>query len=350
MLFENASQFQKAKQTLLENDRDINKTARILKNSPLFIDLSEGELISQLTELNEGLGDTIMNFLSSAFGGDISKLKTVLTQMKEQELKYNREEYQIWDEFYRLLEDQKALDKDRNNPNYQSLNRELQQSRNSLNLRLKELTKTHNEIFNALEERVRDLTKDSARKKTYFNAQRANDILETRTDRYEKQKAITARSSSRSKELEDFFNVSLSDLEKERNEAERKAKEQEEKLRRQTTTSNENPHDVEEPSQMVEKYKKKLKDISDFPGDIHYTKIRKLGDLQHEIVDVISDDNAKITSEKPHGDLGKDVRDELVRISNELTIKIRDLVKSKDAKITAEEAEEAAKNITSRKK
>ncbi len=156
MLFENASQFQKAKQTLLDNNRDVNKTAYILKKSPLFDDLSEGEIISHLTELNEGLGDNIMNFLSSAFGGDISKLKTVLTQMKEQELKFNREEYQIWDEFYRLLEDQKALDKDKNNPNYQTLSRELQQSRNALNLRLKELTKTHNEIFNALEDKVRE--------------------------------------------------------------------------------------------------------------------------------------------------------------------------------------------------
>ena len=350
MLFENASQYQKAKQTLLENDRDINKTVRILKNSPLFIDLSEGELITQLTELNEGIGDSIMNFLSNAFGGDISKLKTVLTQMKEQELKFNREEYQIWDEFYRLLEDQKALDKDRNNPNYQSLNRELQQSRNALNLRLKELTKTHNEIFNALEERVRDLTKDSNRKKTYFNAQRANDIKETRSDRYEKIKAITARSASRSKELEDFFNVSVSDLEKERDEAEKKARAQEEKLRRQSTSTSDNPHDENNPSVIVEKYKKRMKDIVDFPGDIHYTKIRKLGDLQHEIVDTITNDNAKISSENPHGDLGKDVRDELVKMSDEITSRLKDLVKNKEEKITAAEAAEAAKNITSRKK
>ncbi len=350
MLFENASQYQKAKQTLLENDRDINKTVRILKNSPLFIDLSEGELITQLTELNEGIGDSIMNFLSNAFGGDISKLKTVLTQMKEQELKFNREEYQIWDEFYRLLEDQKALDKDRNNPNYQSLNRELQQSRNALNLRLKELTKTHNEIFNALEERVRDLTKDNNRKKTYFNAQRANDIKETRSDRYEKIKAITARSASRSKELEDFFNVNVSDLEKERDEAERKARAQEEKLRRQTTSTSDNPHDETNPSAIVEKYKKRMKDIVDFPGDIHYTKIRKLGDLQHEIVDTITNDNAKISSENPHGDLGKDVRDELIKMSDEITSRLKDLVKNKEEKITAAEAAEAAKNITSRKK
>ena len=350
MLFENAAQFQKAKQTLLENQRDVNKTAYILKSSPLFNDLSEGELISHLTELNEGLGDSIMNFLSSAFGGDISKLKTVLTQMKEQELKFNREEYQVWDDFYRLLEDQKALDKDKNNPNYQTLSREIQQSRNALNLRLKELTKTHNEIFNALEERVRDLTKDSARKKTYFNAQRANDVLETRSDRYEKIKSITARSASRSQELENFFNVSVSDLDKERAEAERKAKAQEEKLRRQQTSTGDNPHDSEDPSSLPSKFKKRIEEISSFPGDIHYTKIRKLGDLQHEIVDVITDDNKSITKENPYGNLGKDVRDELIRMSDELTSRIKDLVKTKEERVTAEEAEDAAKKITSRKK
>lgn len=349
MLFENASQFQKAKQTLLDNDRDIDKTARILKKSPLFNNISEGELICQLTELNEGLGDSILNFLSSAFGGDISKLKTVLTQMKEQELKFNREEHEIWKEFNNLLEEQKALDKYKNNPDYQRLSREIQQSRNGLNVRLKELTKTHNEIFNALEERVRDLTKDNRRKKVYFNAQRANDVLETRNDRYEKIKSLTAGNTQRSKELENFFNVSLTDLDKEREEAERKAKEQEEKLKRQNTSSNDNPHDTEG-GPVSEKFKKKINDITSFPGDIQYTKIRKLGDLQHEIVDVITNDNKNITRENPYGNLGKDERDELIRMSDDLTRQIRDLVKTKEDKITAEEADDIAKKITTRKK
>jgi hypothetical protein len=252
MLFENASQFQKAKQVLLENDRDIDKTARILKKSPMFSEISEGELICQLAELNEGLGDTIMNFLSGAFGGDVSKLKTVLTQMKEQELKYNREEYQIYDEFYNLLQDQKALDKDRENPNYQSLSRDIQQGRNALNLRFKELTKTHNEILSAFEQRVRDLTKDSNRKKKYFNAQRAVDVEETRSDRYEKTKAITARSVNRTKDLEDFFSVNLDDLKKESEEAKRKAEYEVEKLKRTTTTGSD-PRVEDDPEQEFRK-------------------------------------------------------------------------------------------------
>ena len=207
MLFENVNQFQAAKRTLLENDRNVNYTVEVLKNSQLFSSLSEGEIILAVTELNEGLGDRIMNFLSGAFGGDVNSIKTVLTQMKEQELKYNSEEFQIYNEFYSLLQDQKALDRDKNNPSYQEFSNDIAQSRNGLNTRMKELNKAHGDIFDALETKVKDLVKDSNRKKKYFNAQRATDVLETKNDRYDKIKAVTAKSSRRSQELEDFFGV-----------------------------------------------------------------------------------------------------------------------------------------------
>jgi len=199
MLFENVNQYQKAKQTLLENERDIDLTVSILKQSPIFSNLSEGEIISGVTQLNEGLGDTIANFLGGAFGGDISKIKTVLTQMKEQELKFNREEYEIYNEFYQTLQNQKALERDKNNPSYQALNKDIMQYRNGLSMRMKELTKAHDEIFNALEGKIKDLVGDNKRKKKYFNAQRATDVLETRNDRYEKIKAITAKSAEEAK-------------------------------------------------------------------------------------------------------------------------------------------------------
>lgn len=223
MLFENINQYQKAKQTLLENERDIDLTVNILKQSPLFSDLSEGEIISGVSQLNEGLGDTIANFIGGAFGGDISKIKTVLTQMKEQELKFNREEYEIYNEFYRTLQDEKALEKDKNNPNYQSLNKDNMQYRNGLNMRMKELTKSHDEIFNALEGKIKDLVGDNKRKRKYFNAQRATDVLETRNDRYEKIKAVTARSAARSTDLENFFGVTVDDAKKDAEEAKTKA-------------------------------------------------------------------------------------------------------------------------------
>jgi hypothetical protein len=209
MLFENVNQFQAAKKTLLENDRNIPHTVEALKNSQLFSTLSEGEIILAVTELNEGLGDRIMNFLSGAFGGDVNSIKTVLTQMKEQELKYNQEEFEIYNEFYSLLQDQKALDRDKTNPDYQGLSNDISQSRNGLNMRMRELNKAHGDIFDALETKVKDLVKDSNRKKKYFNAQRATDVLETKNDRYDKIKAVTAKSSRRSEELEDFFGVNV---------------------------------------------------------------------------------------------------------------------------------------------
>jgi len=223
MLFENINQFQKAKNYLLENDRDIRKTYDLLKKDLDFSQMSEGQILVALNSLNEGLGDTIANFLGGAFGGDISKIKTVLTQMKEQELKFNSEEYQIYDEFYRSLQDQKALDNDPNNPNYQTLSKDLVNYRNSLNMRMKELNKMHEEIFDVLEQKIKDLTGDNKRKKKYFNAQRATDVLETRNDRYEKIKAITAKSKTRSKDLQDFFGVSVESAKKQAEDAKVKA-------------------------------------------------------------------------------------------------------------------------------
>jgi hypothetical protein len=313
MLFENASQFQKAKQTLLDNNRDIDKTARILKKSPLFSNLSEGEIICQLTELNEGLGDSIMNFLSGAFGGDVSKLKTVLTQMKEQELKFNKEEYEIYNEFYNLLQDQKALDKDKENPNYQSLNRDLQQARNSLNVRMKELTKTHNEIFNALEEKVKDLTKDSTRKKKYFNAQRATDVLETRNDRYNKIKAITSKSSTRTQDLEDFFNVKVDDVKKESEEAKRKAEYEVEKLKK-TSTEGPDPRSEDNPEK---EYRKKF-DLIKSTDAKYLTRRKAIFDLETDIYNLMMKNNATATKENPHGDLGEENRSKLYNLYNEI--------------------------------
>jgi hypothetical protein len=192
----------------------------------LFSNLSEGEIILAVTELNEGLGDRIMNFLSGAFGGDVNSIKTVLTQMKEQELKYNQEEFQIYNEFYALLQDQKALDRDKTNPDHQGLSNDIAQSKNGLSMRMRELNKAHGDIFDALETKVKDLVKDSNRKKKYFNAQRAIDIVETRNDRYDKQKAITAKSTRRSEELEDFFGVNVNQAKEDVDKAKAKAKQE----------------------------------------------------------------------------------------------------------------------------
>lgn len=235
MLFENQKQFELAKRTLMNNEGDVLTSIKELKESKEFKNMDNIKLSNAMYELNEGLGDSILNFIGDKLGGDISKIKNVLVQMKDQELKFNREELDIYENFYRIVQDQKALDKDPKNPNYENLSKELAEARAGLNSRLRELTKTHNEIFNALELKIKDLTGDSNRKKKYFNAQRASDVLETKTDRYEKIKAITSKSSERSQDLEEFFGVTTQQAQTQVNKAQQNARKQAKKIAPKTT-------------------------------------------------------------------------------------------------------------------
>ena len=304
MLFENIKQYDKAKKALIENEGNVNLVFNILKKDQDFKTLSEGELRSSLSELNEGLGERIVNFVGGAFGGDISKIKTVLTQMKEQELKFNREENEIYNQFYSLLQDKKQLEKAKDNPNRDSLSKDITTGMNALNTRMRELTKTHDEIFNALEEKVKSLVGDNNRKKRYFNAQRATDVLETKNDRYEKIKAITAKSAKRSQELESFFGV---DVEGTKKEAEKAAAEAEKKVdtltnsqtaptASTTSSGNKNVKISFDESPEKELYQK-LEKIKNDPGGF-YAKRKNMEDLEEEILVATNDDAFKSYSEE----------------------------------------------------
>lgn len=228
MLFENINQYNKAKKILIESEGDIELALESLREDHSFSDMSEKELYDSLKELKEGLGDKILNFFSGALGGDISKIKTVLAQMKDQELKFNREELEINKEFLRTVQDEDALQKDKGNPDYQNLMNSIKRNRNSLNTRYNDLVKMHDEIFNALEQKVKDLTDGSNRKKKYFNAQRALDVIETQDDRYEKRKSTNP--GKRAKALEDFFGITDNELKSNVEKAKEKAKKSEETL------------------------------------------------------------------------------------------------------------------------
>jgi hypothetical protein len=222
MLFENINQFKKAK-SLLESQMTTEETFKNLRNDKDFNSISDSDLRSAIEKVQEGFGEKILNAASKMFGGDVSKIDTVLTQMKDQELKFNAEENEIYVEFYNLVEKKKELQKDKYNPNYKEMMTEINQSMNSLNVRMNELTKSHEKIFSALEEKIKSLTGESNRKKKYFNAKRASDVLETQTDRYEKIKNLTKKSTERANSLEKFFGVSTGELEKEVEEAEKNA-------------------------------------------------------------------------------------------------------------------------------
>lgn len=295
MLFENINQYNKAKNLLIENEGNVDKVLDLLKSDRQFENTSENDLRSKLDKLNEGLGDKILNFLGDSFGGDISKIKTVLTQMKEQELKFNKEENEIYNEFYSLLQDQKQLEKNKNNPEYDSLRKDITQGMNALNTRMKELTKAHDDIFNALEEKIKGLVGDNKRKKKYFNAQRANDVLETKNDRYEKIKAITSKSSKRSNELEKFFGVSVEDTKKDAEKAEKDAKESVEKLGGEKLGDeklSDSSKYQEEPERGLHK---KAKKIIDEPGGL-ISKKKDLDNLENEFLGIIDSEDFKTFS------------------------------------------------------
>lgn len=296
MLFENLNQFEKAKRVFIETDGDVERTTSLLREMEEFQNMNDVDIRFAIIQLNESIGDRILNFLSSSFGGDIKELKTVLDQMKNQELKFNEEEFQIYDEFYDLLEKERQLRKDKSNPDYTSMMEDIKAKKNALNTRMKELTKTHDEIFGALEQKVKDLTGKSNRKKKYFNAQRANDVLLTKNERYDKIKAITQKSKEREKDLEDFFGVSKEDLRKDVQDAREDALKAEKKL--DDTTEEKAPdHDFSGFTQDPEKYlvKKaeratKLVDAAD--------GLLKLKSLKNEIRGIFMGPEYKMYSEE----------------------------------------------------
>lgn len=299
MLFEKIEQFKKAKNALIESSGDINLAYTKIKGSPEFFKVPEGNVISSLAELKEGLGEKILNYLGGAFGGDIADLKTVLTQMKEQELKFNKEELEIHNEFYSIMQDQKNLD--RSNPDYKEMTKELSQDRNSLNTRMKELTKAHNEIFNALEEKVKGLVGDNNRKKRYFNAQRATDVLETKNDRYEKIKAVTGRNSRRSTDLEEFFGISPEKAKMDAEKAEEKAKKSVNTLNPDNTNTNALKYSEEPEKTLGGRFEKIQKD----PGSF-YSKKRDIEKLQEDIMDILNSADSSSYTDNKRGDI-KDI-------------------------------------------
>lgn len=213
MVFQNFNQYKIAKEALINEAYDIDSAFNKIKDNKEFTNLSKKELLNELKIINEGFGDNILNVLSKAFGGDINKIKKILNQMKEQELKFNTEEFEIFDKLYTIGKDKRALLKDKG-PKARELNIELEQSKTALESRLRELNKTHNEIFDALELKVKDLVGDNKRKKRYFNIKRADDVLETSNDRYEKIKSVTSKVSDRSSELKDFLGINMESIKK----------------------------------------------------------------------------------------------------------------------------------------
>lgn len=212
MLFENINQFKKAK-SLLEKNQELEEVFINLRNDTEFQKMSDIELRFAIQKVQEGLGERILNAASKIVGGDVSKIDTVLAQMKDQELKFNREENGIYVEFSNLIEKKNELMRAKDNPDYSSSMRDVKQAMDALNTRMDELTKSHEKIFSSLEEKIRSLTGKNDRKRKYFNTKRASDVLITQTDRYEKIKALTQKSVDKANSIEKFFGLDIDEIE-----------------------------------------------------------------------------------------------------------------------------------------
>jgi hypothetical protein len=222
MLFENITQFKKAK-SLLKNNESQKTAFIILRKDQDFKSMSDFELKLAIDKIYEGFGENIINAASKMIGGDVSKIDKVLDQMKKQELKFNKEENEICNEFYNILVKEEQIKKDKNNPEYKDMMLDIKKGMNALNSRMQELTISHEKIFSALEEKIRFLTGKSNRKKKYFNTKRATDVVETQTDRYQKIKELTKKDTEKATSLEKFFGISQEEIEKNKEEAEKKA-------------------------------------------------------------------------------------------------------------------------------
>ncbi len=282
VIFDSFDKFEAAKQALILNKGNIQKAYENIKSDGKLLESSDSSSITrdELQAINEGLKDNILNFVSDKIGGDIRKIKTTLDQMKEQELKFNKEEFEIYKEFHSLIKKQKALEKDRSNPDRDELIKSVSSAREALKMRLKKLTQSHDEIFNALEEKVKSLTKDNNRKKKYFNAQRASDVIVTSTDRYTKGKELAKLSKDDIDELEKFFGLNIdkmgSDIEKARDAARKSGEE----LKKDAEI-------VSGETDMIDFFTKKFNIIKASKGSIE-SAVKKLDALYNQVVEEMS--------------------------------------------------------------
>jgi len=314
MIIDSFDKFEAAEKALMESKGDIKAAINVLRKyqGPLFESANTDDLAAELSLINEGLKDSIINFISSKIGGDISKLKTALTQMKEQELKFNKEEFTIFKDFYGLIKKQKALEKDSTNPKRDEMLKAITDSRRMLNNTLKELVKTHDTIFNSLEEKVKSLTKDSNRKKKYFNVQRASDVLETQIDRYNKSKELSKMYKEDVDQLEKFFGVDFDKISKDVDKSRELAKKAEEDAQREAA----NIHPISD--DMLSVFTKKFQQIKTSGGKIE-DAVKKLDSLHKQVVEEISG-----------GEYSPDMVEKFLDLNEENQKVVKFLLKAKD--------------------
>lgn len=186
-LLENFHFYTDCKDAIVESfgDIDIAKT----KLGKKYSDIEEHVLEENLSFIKESLGDKILNFFSKSLGGDIKKLDQIISNMKEEEIKFVKDEHEGESKFYKLSSALARLKRDKASSEEQKV---LIVKLTQLEKYLRDLIKSHNSIMDDLEKQVDIITKKNNRKADYYNLKRAQDSVETKKMRSDlKNKLVT---------------------------------------------------------------------------------------------------------------------------------------------------------------
>jgi len=253
--------YEECQNTLLEAYGSTDLAVRIIsekKNSTY----SDYDIRRTIESINEGWGDKIVNFLSKHLGGDVSKIDTVVANIKGEEIDFITKEHELEKNFINhhssllQLRSQKAP-KDQIERTIFTIKK--------CEKGLRDLISSHKGIMDDFEKQIDILTKNNSRKTEYYNYKRAKDSAETKKKRAEMKLSMVSTSNDDEilKELKKTFGSS-DEAQKEYNNAKSDLEEQESKLINKQGNKAYTRYTV---SQLMEMYKsenmKSLKGLKD---------------------------------------------------------------------------------------
>ena len=261
-LFENFQFYSACKEALIESYGDVELTKKKLKDSG-FNDMNDYDLEQNIISIKESLGGKILNFFSRIVGGDIDKLDTILSKIKDEETSFIKSENEAESKFYKLTA---ALAKLRKEGASQVERDVIIVKLNKTQKLIKDLISSHNSIMDDFEKQVDIITKKNKRKSEYYNLKRAEDSVETKKMRAELKKKLVAQ-----EEEDDYLRNIRSilgtpeDAERDLEKAKNKYEKERERLEAEKQLAEENNLKMQEIIDLYkESLKQKIRDIEDY--------------------------------------------------------------------------------------
>ena len=185
-LLENFVFYSDCKEAIIESYGDVEIAKSKLKKSK-YGNIEDHVLEENLLSIKESLGDKILNFFSKRLGGDVRKLDKIIAAMKEEEIRFVKDEHESESKFYKLSSALAQLKRDRASQDEQNI---IILKLTNLQKFIKDLVKSHNSIMDDLEKQVDIITKKNNRKSDYYNLKRAQDSVDTKKMRAEFKKKL----------------------------------------------------------------------------------------------------------------------------------------------------------------